>query len=149
MAICSWNDKSISVEIPMEKPSYGEQYIKGAVPLILGVVIGVMAIVPIAYQITYRIVYQKDVSLVVSIFMGATGIGAAGCILLLYATYCWFIRAVLYEDRKRAKDREDFVSCQTKELKDIVVPRLVNLVLPVNGCTKKQVDSTGNKEGEK
>lgn len=139
MTIDSGNNKSISVEIQIGKPSYGEQYISGAVPLVLGVLIGIMAIVLISCQ--------KDIRLGAFIFIGATG-----CILLLYAIYCCFIRSVLYADRRRAKDREDFLSCQMKELRNIVVSQQekhVNLILLVKGISRKHVDSTGDEVGEK
>lgn len=102
------NGMKIFVEIPREKLSYGDRYISGAVPFVLGVALGTAAFA--------LILSQKDTCWAVCTF-----VGAAGFILLLYAVYCWFIRNVLFEDRKRAKDREDFISGKVNALKDIIL----------------------------
>lgn len=102
------NGMKIFVGIPREKLSYEDRYISGAIPLVLGTILGIAAVV--------LILYQKNTCWAVFTF-----VGAAGCILLLCAVYCWFIRNVLFEDRKRAKDREDFISGQIRALKDIIL----------------------------
>lgn len=124
------NGMKISVKLPHEEVSFWKQYISGkawvffwlcAVGILMPIVISIL---PQYERIKIDV---KEATLTAKalqfnlVHAALSSVGVVVALALLYSVHCWLVRRIAYEDRKRAKDREDFISGQIGALKDIIL----------------------------
>lgn len=124
------SDMKISVQMPHEEASFGKKYIGGKGRLLFGIFIAVI-LGPIAISILLQYegieIRAQDATLMARVlrFSPVLAVISYTCaviaLVLLYGIHCRFVRGIAYEDRKRAKDREDFISQLSKESKRVVL----------------------------
>lgn len=115
------SDMKDAVQMLREESSFGKKYMGGKGWLLFGIFI-VVILEPIAISI-FLIFLQhegieiraQDATLMARVLRFSpvlvviSYMCAVIALVLLYGIHCKFVRGIAYEDRKRAKDREDFI----------------------------------------
>lgn len=130
MATDERSDMKDAVQMSREESSFGKKYIDGKGWVLFVIFIAVI-LGPIAISILLQYegieIRAQDATLMARVlhFSPVLVVISYACaviaLVLLYGIHCRFVRGIAYEDRKRAKDREDFISQLSKESKRVVL----------------------------
>ena len=124
------SDMKDAVQMSREESSFWKRYISGKAwfPLLaLMVGIAVLLVLSIFMQDASIEICVKDAALTIRglrsspVLVVISFTCAAISLVLLYGIHCRFVRGIAYEDRKRAKDHEDFILQQTRESKSVIL----------------------------
>lgn len=140
------SDMKDAVQMSREESSFGKKYMGGKGWLLFWIFI-VVILGPIAISIFLQYegieIRAQDATLMARVlrFSPVLVVISYTCaviaLVLLYGIHCRFVRGIAYEDRKRAKDHEDFISKQVGELKNVI---LLSLIQPGQTIHKVEID---------
>lgn len=123
------SDMKDAVQMSREESSFGKKYMGGKGWLLFGIfIVVILGAIAISIFLQYEgiEIRAQDATLMARVlrFSPVLAVISYTCaviaLVLLYGIHCRFVRGIAYEDRKRAKDREDFISQLSKESKRVV-----------------------------